>query len=176
MAGTMPNTTAVRMETAAVNASTGRSSESSLNLGKLGGAAAMNNRNPPQARRIPNRPPINERGRLSVTSWRTILQRPAPMAVRTAISVRRDAARANSRPATLAQPINSTNPTAPCSNSRGDRSCPYRDSVIVCTTEPMFLLRPGSEEACWAKSAAISACACLRDTPGFRRAATPRAY
>ena len=53
--------------------------------------------------------------------------RPAPMAVRMAISRRRPVARTSSRLATLAHAINSTNPTAPRSTSSS--VCALRTSV-----------------------------------------------
>ena len=50
---------------------------------------------------------------LSVSSWRTIRARPAPIAARTEISRLRAVARASSRLATLAQAMSSTKVTAP---------------------------------------------------------------
>ena len=50
---------------------------------------------------------------LSVSSWRTIRPRPAPIAARTDISRARAVARASSRLATLAQAMSSTKVTAP---------------------------------------------------------------
>ena len=58
---------------------------------------------------------------LSIRSCRTIRARPAPIARRTAISRCRDAARASSRLATLAQAISSTSPTAAISTKSGAR-------------------------------------------------------
>ena len=58
---------------------------------------------------------------LSVSSWRTMRPRPAPSAVRTAISRPRAAPRASSRFATLPHAIRSTSPTAPSRMNRRDR-------------------------------------------------------
>ena len=50
---------------------------------------------------------------LSISSWRTICQRLAPIATRTLISPDRRAALASSRFATFEHAISTTNPTAP---------------------------------------------------------------
>ena len=49
---------------------------------------------------------------LSVSSWRTRVERGAPRALRTANSFLRESARKSRRLATLAQAINKTKPTA----------------------------------------------------------------
>ncbi len=61
----------------------------------------------------PIAPPINDSSTLSVRSWRMILARAAPSAVRMATSRARTEARASCRFATFAQAISSTNTTAP---------------------------------------------------------------
>jgi hypothetical protein len=63
------------------------------------------------ARMTPRAPPATASSMLSVSNWRISLDRPAPSDSRTAISLRRDVARANNRLATLAQEIKSTRPT-----------------------------------------------------------------
>ena len=63
-------------------------------------------------------PPATASTRLSVSSCRISRPRPAPSAVRTAISRRRAAPRATSSPATFAQAISSTNPTAPSTHQQ----------------------------------------------------------
>ena len=68
----------------------------------------------------PAMPPAPASSRLSISSCRTIWLRLAPIAVRIAISRRRDAARASSRLATLAQAISSTRPTSHWRTIRGD--------------------------------------------------------
>ena len=60
----------------------------------------------------PAAPPANASTALSVRSCRMIRTRPAPIASRVATSFRRAAARARSKPATFAQAINNTMPTA----------------------------------------------------------------
>ena len=61
----------------------------------------------------PKIPPARPSSVFSVRSWRTSRARPAPIAVRSAISRRRDADRDSSRFATFAEAISSTKPTAP---------------------------------------------------------------
>jgi len=68
----------------------------------------------------PSPPPAAAITTLSVSNCRTRRIRLAPRAVRSAISLRRDAARASSRLATLAQAMSSTTPTAP-SNTNSAR-------------------------------------------------------
>ena len=65
----------------------------------------------PRAR--PSAPPIAASTRLSVSSWRTIRSRPAPTAVRSAISRLRPSARTSCRLATLAHAISRTRPNRP---------------------------------------------------------------
>ena len=64
---------------------------------------------------------------LSASSWRTSCPRLAPSAARTAISLARPVARAIISPATLAQAISRTKPTAPVRINRVGRIC----SVIL---------------------------------------------
>jgi hypothetical protein len=72
---------------------TRRFKERAFSLGKPGGAEATKMRKLAHAHATPPKPPRNESGRFSVTSYRTMRRRPAPVAVRTAIPVLRDAAR-----------------------------------------------------------------------------------
>ena len=73
------------------------------------------------ARTAPARQPAKPSSELSVKSCRMIRHRPAPMAKRTAISFRRETARTKKRPATLAQAVRRTSPTAPQSANRAGR-------------------------------------------------------
>ena len=57
-----------------------------------------------------NAPAATDNSALSVSSWRQRRQRPAPIDIRTAISLRRAAARASSRVATFTHAISSTSP------------------------------------------------------------------
>ena len=68
----------------------------------------------------PSAPPTNDSIMVSTRSWRTTRQRPAPSAVRTAISRSRALARATSRLATLPQVIASSTPTIASSTKRRD--------------------------------------------------------
>ena len=66
----------------------------------------------------PSAPPIAASSADSVRSWRTTCQRLAPIDSRTAISLARDAPRASSRLAMLAQAISSTKPVTASSRVR----------------------------------------------------------
>ena len=77
---------------------------------------------PAMARNRPPSPPARLSSTLSVRSCRTTRPRPAPSAMRTAISWVRRAARASSRLATLAQAINNSSPTAPSRVSSAART------------------------------------------------------
>ena len=68
---------------------------------------------PPRESTMPVTPPSSASTRLSVSSCRTMRPRPAPSAVRTAISRLRTVARASSSEATLTQAMSRTNATAP---------------------------------------------------------------
>ena len=116
-AGTSPKNSPVAIETSAVNPRTRPLTDTSGR--EPAGRLAMIAFKPPQAKIPPSTPPKIASSTLSVSSCRTIRPRPAPSEDRTAISVRREAARASSNPATLAQAISSTNPTAPCSTVSG---------------------------------------------------------
>jgi hypothetical protein len=59
---------------------------------------------------VPRVPPTTAKSTLSVRSWRRMRARPAPIAVRTAISRWRPSARARSRFAMLAQAMRRTKP------------------------------------------------------------------
>ena len=79
---------------------------------QMPGIAATINFNPPHAMSTPSAAPPMARTRLSTSSKRTSLARPAPRTARNANSFSRDVARASIRFATLPQPISSNNPTA----------------------------------------------------------------
>ena len=70
----------------------------------------------------PTMPPIAESTRLSISSCARSLARLAPIAVRTAISFCREAARASSRFATFADAMSSTQPTAANSTTSAVRT------------------------------------------------------
>ncbi len=82
---------------------------------------ARTNSIPERAIRSPNPPPAKAINSPSVSNCRTIRRRPAPREMRTASSFRRAAARASSRPETLAQAIIRTNPTVVMITARPPR-------------------------------------------------------
>src|SRR5437588_168334 len=71
------------------------------------------------ATKMPSRAPAQETSRHSVKSWRTSRPRDAPSALRTAISLLREAARASIRLARLAEAISNTSPTMPIRTASG---------------------------------------------------------
>ena len=73
-------------------------------------------------------PPTSSR--LSVSSCRDTLQRPAPSAARTASSRHRSYWRIRSIPQTLAVEISTTKLTAPISRNNGERTSPISGSRI----------------------------------------------
>ena len=76
---------------------------------------------PHQANSSPTPAASSARTRFSVSAWRTSRILLAPSAVRSENSLRRAAARASTRFATLAQAISRTNPTEP-NSSHSERS------------------------------------------------------
>ena len=117
-AGAIPNNNPVNSATTMVKERTRASTVRSRNA-RVPNDGKNPNRTPHPhfANSAPNAAPANERRRLSVRNWRIKRARSAPRAMRIAISRCRDAARARSRFATLAQAIKSTNPTTPISTS-----------------------------------------------------------
>ena len=94
------------------------------------------------AKNTPATPPSSPRIALSVSSWRAMRRWLAPSAIRTAISLDREVARARSRFAILAQAIKSTSPAALKSRSSGFFTSP---TITCCSGSigdaPSFLLR-----------------------------------
>ena len=120
MAGASPKGTAVAMATAAENARMFRSGARSrmsglppIDIMFTSAPAAIGASNTPHVL------PASARIALSTSSCRTIRARPAPMARRTAISLRRALPRASIRPATLVHAMSSTNATIPMSSCSG---------------------------------------------------------
>ena len=101
-------------------------------------------------------------------------ERPAPNAVRTATSFSREAARASSRLATLAQAISSTKATAPSRTSSAGRTLPTNCSRSGTTSALHPVWYCGTSCARRAAMVVISAWACSKETPGFRRATVER--
>ena len=112
-AGARPNSTPVRSEIAAVNPRTRVSGERSSAGPALWATSLAKPSVPQNARSRPAAPPNTASSRLSVSSCRMSLQRPAPMESLSAISFCRAAPGASSRLAMLAQAISSTSPTRP---------------------------------------------------------------
>src|SRR6266545_1902069 len=115
IAGMRPNSTPVKVDAASVKART-RQSTLKSNLKersrKSFGRTLITPLVIQTPIKIPKAPPNNASIRLSVSSSLTMRARPAPTAKRVPISLRRALERASNMPATLAQAINNTIPTA----------------------------------------------------------------
>ncbi len=115
-AGARPKSTVVAIEipTARTRIRTSSSPERPrAEFSRYDGASVISPLMPHDATMTPSAPPASASTALSVSSWRMTRQRPAPSALRTAISLARAVPRASSRFATLAHAINSTKTTAP---------------------------------------------------------------
>ena len=127
-------------ETAMVNAATRRSRPGVTKLGNVTGLCAMQRATATRASTSPTAAPSIVSTQLSVISWRSSRPRPAPSAVRTAISRRRASDRAISRLATLAQAMSRTNATAAISVSSAGRSAPNSSTSSGLTSTAAFLV------------------------------------
>ena len=106
----------------------------------------------------------------SVSIWPSRRPRPAPSAVRIAISFCRAAVRASSRFERLAQTISITTPTAPASTRSASRSVPLTCSASG-VTRPSKLLRSRMRRARSAAPASrASACALAAGDAGLQPA------
>jgi len=123
---------------------------------------------PPIARTNPSIAPLDESTMPSVSSCATSLPRPAPSAVRIAISFCRVAVRASSRFDRFAHTMSMTIATAPASTQTARRMRPPTCSASGLTL-PWKLLRSGCSAVICAAIVRISACARSADTPGLRR-------
>ncbi len=128
-AGAKPKSRPSRRVIPPVKASTAPSMPMASILGRLIGLEATSALIARYAMPSPAAPPTAESNTLSVSSCRASRQRPAPIAVRIAISRCRAVARASSRLARLAQAISSTKPTAPMSTSSAGRILPTTCSL-----------------------------------------------
>ena len=126
--GASPKRTPATMETRKVNSNTDASSPTSLSRGMLSGLVASRSLTPTAPAIKPTTPPTIDRTMLSVRNCRMSRARPAPSAVRTAISFRRDSALASNRLPTFAQAMSKTNPTAPSSTNSAGRTSPTTSS------------------------------------------------
>ena len=139
-AGTNPKISAVRKVMATVKASARPSTETLLMRGKSDGARVSNKSVPHFASNNPTAPPARDNSMLSVSSWRMMRQRPAPSAVRVAISLCLPAARASNRFATLAQAINRTKATATRRTSKAGLMVltEYLSNGMIFTFQPVL--------------------------------------
>ena len=118
----------------------------------------------------PRTPPSNPRSTASTSSWRTMRQRDAPSARRTAISRARCAARESSRLATFAQAISRTKPTAPINVRNMIRmGPPLKRSLMAITSTPMSLFVSGYCAVSRLAMPRNSVCAVVMLTPGLSR-------
>ena len=173
-AGATPNRSPTASAASAQNATTRRSNCSVTVPGsRPSGISAGAAWRIAQPTPIPSVPPIADSTTLSVTSWRTILRRPAPSAARTASSRVRAVARASRRLATLAQQMSSTKPTTPRNSIDVTlRSLP----IIVSCIGSSRTLRPalvcGNSRERPSATACRSDCAAAMPTPGWSRPTT----
>ena len=116
-AGTRPSTSPQKPVAPIVNNTTVRLSSGCENVGSEIGDDETSVRSASFASPRPATAPMTARTQLSVISCRRRRARPAPSAVRTAISVWRDSARLMSRFATFAHAMSNTNTTAAISAS-----------------------------------------------------------
>ncbi len=168
-AGTMPKSSPVSSDTPIVNAITTGSTRTSARRGIPCGSSATRASTPHTANSNPSAPPTTPRMTLSVSNCRTSRERPAPRAVRTAISLSRAAARASNRFATFTHAISSTKPTAPSRSQNALRISPTIASCRATAVMPTPSLLSGYCVASWRPMVSISTCACLADTPVFIR-------
>ena len=136
MAGTSPNSRPVATATAVVNASTGASIVNCIQNGMPPRMFALIHWRNAYANAMPSAAPMSATMTLSVSSWRTMRQRSAPSATRTAISFERAVARARSRLATFAHAMSSTNATDAIMIISTGRKLPACCSRIVCASTP----------------------------------------
>ena len=123
----------------------------------------------------PAPPPARASKVLSVSNWRITRPRLAPSESRRPISFCRLTARARSRLAKFAQTINNTRLTAPMSNAITGTTFP-RVLGLMYEAGDMTTLKPwlvaGYSNSRRRDRTVISACACSRVTPDFKRPAT----
>ena len=165
-AGANPNVRPVSKETAVVKTTMRQSRWIGLMWSVLGISSTIAE-SVHWAPRIPSVPPKIASTRLSVSDCRTIRQRLAPSAARTAISRSRLEARERSRFDTFAQVIRSTKPTAPSKTARVGRIALERSSRTGTKFTPHPVSKSGYTFVKLATRPFISVCACVRLTPGL---------
>ena len=119
----MPNATPVTIVRAIANPTTRTSMDGVSAIGNAVGTRRERIGRVAAASARPSTPPVPVTTRLSVSSCRSTRSRPAPSAMRTAISRRRTIARASRRLVRFAHAINSTHTAAPNSATSSVRLC-----------------------------------------------------
>ncbi len=178
-AGARPNKIPVRTESAEVKARMRRSRWTAKWDGQKPprDIKATRDRTLHQASRIPDAPPAKERSTLSVSNCLATRARPAPRASRTANSRWRAADRASISPATFAQAINKTMPTALIKIVSGleNLSCsvpmPWGAGINTSRGSSSALKSVfDSRRTSLRKRVSAAACACPSAIPRLRRA------
>ena len=128
---------------------------------------------------MPSAAPIKESSRLSVNSCRITRLLPAPIASRTAISFSLAAPRASSNPATFAQAMNNTIPTAAISKISGSPNRSRNPVNPLCAGSklrrgPSVFFHAGFAPCVVSltNQTFIAACACALEMPGRSRPTT----
>ena len=160
----MPVTIAI----ASVKASAVASVWTSCSSGMLTASSRASARVPANARISPSTAPLQDSTMPSVSICASRRRRPAPSAVRMAISFWRAAVRASSRLDRFAQTISITIATAPASTQTASRIRPLTCSASGFTL-PSKALRSGCSALICPATVRISACAWSTETPGVSR-------
>ena len=127
-AGNTPNTRPVRTVSSPAPKSSRRSTGGTSAIGSVEGTSLAMSGADATATITPSAPPAPASTRLSVNIWRTRRSTLAPIAARTANSVRRASARAISRFARLVHAISNTQSEAPMSAHSNVRDWPRSSS------------------------------------------------
>ena len=183
-AGTRPHSSAATNEMPSENATTrpSRGTDTFTGSGNAGRSETSSDVST-RASSSPAIPPSAKSSVVSVSNCRTTLPRPAPIAVRTAISRRRTTPLASRTPARFAHAITSTTATIDISSVRKPATMTRSpdgmgdEGSALQTNERSVGPRPGGRKwyftgnsrASAAPIAAISADACALDTPRFKR-------
>ncbi len=170
--GIKPASTPVKIETTRVNTKTCVSSVTSTKRGSRSASIFTISPMLARARSNPRAPPATDNTTVSAKMWRTMATRPAPKAVRIAISLRRAKVFAKTRFATFAHAISKTKATAPKSTSSAGRMSPTSCSRKGIAVAPQPLSSAGYCCSSLVEIAPSSDLACSIATPGFRRPMT----
>ncbi len=173
-AGAIPKSSAVKKPTAVTKMSVVPSTLTCSMRGISPGLKATSRLTHQRASRIPIPHPRIAISKLSVSSCRSSLPRPAPIAARIANSRSRSAPRASRRFAMFVHAIKRTKATAPRRIKSASRHLPFRCSGSVIAVTPMPVFVGGCSAAKLPAIPVISARACSIVTPGFKRPTTLR--